>query len=389
VSDVRHAEAGPGRALLLALTVALALGVRDTAAPPIAGAARLDLTRVAAGLRRPVDLTPAPGDPRLFIVEQTGRVRILERGALRPRPFIDVSDRLSHGNEQGLLGIAFHPGYARNGLVYINYTDRDGDTHVVGFHVAADRNAVDPASEMSILTVPQPYSNHNGGQLIFGPDGKLYVPLGDGGSAGDPHGNAQNLGALLGKILRLDVDGAAPYRIPPDNPFVGRRGARPEIWAYGLRNPWRVAFDPTGRDLYIGDVGQDMWEEVDVAPARQGGINYGWNALEGTHRYYRGAAPSPSAWKPIEEYSHADGCCVIGGRVYRGSIPRLRGLYFYADECSGWIASFRARDGAATERTRWSLPRRLTPSAFGEDAAGELYVLDLGGRVYRISGATP
>ena len=368
------------------LRLALLLAGVVAAAPSCSRGAELQTKVVVSGMSRPVDLTVAPGDPRLFIVEQIGRIRILDNGKLRTEPFLDLRGQVSGGNEQGLLGMAFHPHYRDNGFVFVNYTDRHGDTHVVRYHVRADRNAVDPASATTILFVRQPYSNHNGGQLLFGPDGMLYVPLGDGGKGGDPHRNGQNLGALLGKILRLDVDHGSPYAIPPDNPFVHRAGARPEVWAYGLRNPWRVAFDPTGEWLYIGDVGQDQWEEVDVAPVKRGGLDYGWNGWEGTHRYDTSVTIDPPPLGPALDYPHANGCCVIGGRVYRGSVAALRGLYFYADECGGWLASFRWNGSAAVERVTWTTAPRITPTAFGEDAAGELYVLDLGGKVLRITG---
>lgn len=370
---------------------AVALLVPGLAAP-CAAAPQLELELVVRGLERPVDLAVAPGGTRLYIVEQRGRIRVVENGRLREQPFLDIVDRVSHANEQGLLGLAFHPRFASNGLLFVNYTDRDGNTNVVRYRVSRDGRVADPATAKRILFVKQPYANHNGGQLLFGPDSMLYVPLGDGGSGGDPHGNGQNLSTLLGKLLRIDVDHGSPYAIPAGNPFA-RGGGRPEIWAYGLRNPWRVAFD-SGL-LYIADVGQDQWEEVDVSPARQAGINYGWNWYEGDHAFRTrgswfgdGAPPLRSAlnW-PAVEYSHVDGCSVIGGRVYRGSVAGLRGLYFYADECGGWIESFRWRNGRVEERTRWRAEPLATPTAFGVDARGELYVLDLVGRVFRIAGA--
>jgi len=362
-----------------------ALSLLAVVSPACAPAAEILLERVADGLARPVDLVTASGDARIFIVEQPGWVRVVEHGRLRREPFLDVSDRVSHGNEQGLLSLAFHPRYRTNGLLYVNYTDRDGNTNVVRYRVLPDRSAVDPATATRILFVPQPYANHNGGHLLFGPDSMLYIPLGDGGSGGDPHGNGQNLGTLLGKLLRVDVDHGTPYSIPPDNPFVHRRDARPEIWAYGLRNPWRIAFD-AGR-LYIADVGQNQWEEVDVAPEREAGVDYGWNLFEGNHVYAGHAAPARVALRsPVVEYSHREGCCIIGGRVYHGSVEALRGMYLYSDECSGWIAGFRWRQGRAADPARWRPSASLSPTAFGEDARGELYILDLGGKVYRIAG---
>jgi glucose/arabinose dehydrogenase len=355
--------------------------------PACAPAAQLRLELAADGLERPVDFVAAPGDSRLFIVEQWGRIRVLENGRVRPEPFLDLSDQVSRGNEQGLLGLAFHPRFASNGLLFVNYTDRNGDTHVTRYRVTRDRRFADPATATTILFVQQPYANHNGGQVLFGPDSMLYIPLGDGGSGGDPHGNGQNLKVLLGKLLRIDVNRGTPYAIPPDNPFARSGKGRPEIWAYGLRNPWRIAFD-SGL-LYIADVGQNQWEEVDVAPAREAGINYGWNRFEGNHVFPAriGARPRLDAHAPALEYSHGQGCCIIGGHVYRGSVAALRGQYFYADECGGWIESFRWRNGRAEERTRWRFGPRIHPSAFGVDARGELFVLDLDGRVFRIAGA--
>jgi glucose/arabinose dehydrogenase len=372
----------PWSLVLLALA---GCAVSGTAAP------RLDLELAVGGLERPVDLVTAPGDSRLYIVEQRGRIRVVDHGRLRREPFLDISDRVSNGNEQGLLSLAFHPRFASNGQLFVNYTDRDGNTNVVRYRVSADRRIADPATATRILFVDQPYANHNGGHLLFGPDSMLYVPLGDGGSAGDPHGNGQNLGVLLGKLLRIDVDHGSPYSVPADNPFVRTRGARPEIWAYGLRNPWRIAFD--SGDLYIADVGQNRWEEVDVAPALRGGIDYGWNEYEGNHEFRgsrswlgRSAPPRAERRGPVIEYSHSDGCCVIGGLVYRGPVMALRGLYFYADECGAWIETFRWRNGRAEDRTRWRTDKLTSPTAFGVDARGELYVLDLSGSVFRIAG---
>jgi len=244
---------------------------------------------VASGLDHPVHVTSPPGDPRLFVVEQPGRIRVIENGRLLDRPFLDLTDRVRTGYERGLLSVAFHPHYATNGRLLVNYTDLlHGDTRVEQYLVSSDRNRADPASARLILTVRQPYANHNGGLVLFGPDGMLYIGMGDGGSAGDPHGNGQNLGTLLGKMLRIDVDRGSPYAIPPDNPFVGRPGMRGEIWAWGLRNPWRFCFDPPTRSLYIADVGQNRYEEVDVATTagqRGRGDNFGWNIMEGTHCY--------------------------------------------------------------------------------------------------------
>jgi hypothetical protein len=265
----------------------------------------------------------------------------------------------------------------------VDYTDTAGDTRVERYRVSADPNVADPGSAKPILFVDQPYANHNGGLVVFGPDRKLYIGLGDGGSGGDPQGNGQNHGTLLGKLLRIDVDAGDPYAVPPDNPFVGTNGARGEVWAYGLRNPWRFAFDREAGRLYIADVGQSSREEVDVVPAASGGLNYGWNVMEGDECYGAGSCNQAGLTLPVLAYSHADGCSITGGYVYRGqSIPALRGTYFYSDYCSGWLKSFRY-DGGVTEQRDWSIGLGSVLS-FGEDSAGELYVLTAGGTVYRL-----
>ncbi|MGH7675389.1 MAG: PQQ-dependent sugar dehydrogenase, partial [Gemmatimonadales bacterium] len=280
---------------------------------------------------------------------------------------------------------AFHPRYAQNGYFYVNYTDNNGNTRVERYRVSADPDSADPASDTLVLFIDQPYSNHNGGHILFGPDSMLYVAMGDGGSGGDPHGYGQSRATLLGKLLRIDVDGGAPYAVPPDNPFVGVAGARPEIWALGLRNPWRIAFDSVAGLLYVADVGQNRWEEVDVAPAQAAGLNYGWNVMEGAHCYNTGSCATSGLVLPALEYGHSDGCTVIGGYVYRGSrSPTLAGHYFYADYCSGWLRSFTYGGGAVLERRRWDVPALGNVLSFGEDAAGEIYVLSANGNVWRI-----
>lgn len=343
------------------------------------------LRLIAEGLAEPVFLTHA-GDARLFIVEQPGTIRILENGRLLPEPFLDIRARVNDSaNEQGLLGLAFHPRYAENGFFFVNYTGANNETVIARFSVTSDPNRADPASEKVILTIEQPYRNHNGGDLAFGPDGYLYIGMGDGGSAGDPENRAQNLRSLLGKMLRLDVDNGDPYRIPPDNPFVTRVDARPEIWAYGLRNPWRFSFDRATGDLYLADVGQNAYEEVSFQPAGSaGGENYGWRFFEGTHGFKDAADAPPDVVPPIAEYGRDDGCSVTGGYVYRGAaLPELNGVYFFGDYCSGLIWSLQ-RNGSAWVRETFG-DTDFTLSSFGEDAAGELYVLDhRGGGVYRI-----
>ena len=247
------------------------------------------LQTVVEGLDFPVWLTSPPGDPRLFVVEKGGRVVIVENGAVLPTPFLDLRGQVSTGSEQGLLSLAFHPGYSSNGRFFVNFTDTAGDTRVVEYRVSpGDPGRADPGSARVVLAIEQPFANHNGGLVLFGPDGMLYVGMGDGGSGGDPQGNGQNLGALLGKMLRIDVDGAQPYAVPDDNPFVDTAGARPEVWAYGLRNPWRFSFDRDTGDLYIADVGQNRVEEVNAVSGAGGGLNYGWNVMEGTRCFEPG-----------------------------------------------------------------------------------------------------
>ena len=352
-----------------------------------------EAVRLFTGLSSPVDLQAPPGDTsRVFIVEKTGRIRIAKHGVLLARPFLDISALVSTGSEQGLLGLAFHPSYASNGKFFVDYTNLAGDTRVEVYTVSSDPDSAVP-SGTTILAVDQPYSNHNGGQIAFGPDGFLYIGLGDGGSAGDPQGNGQSLATLLGKILRIDVDGAAPYAVPPTNPFVGRSGARGEIWSYGLRNPWRFSFDATSGAMWIGDVGQDAWEEIDVEPAGSGGRNYGWNRTEGTHCYPGGfSCDTTGIARPLLEYGHDAGCSVTGGYVYRGSaLPELDGTYFYGDFCTGMIRSARLVGNAATEMQDWTTVLRRASggalnqlSSFGVDARGDLYFLLLDGDIYRL-----
>jgi glucose/arabinose dehydrogenase len=345
---------------------------------------------VGWGLRFPVYLPAPAGDARLFIVEKGGAIRIVKDGALQPAPFLSLADRVSTGGEQGLLGLAFDPAYAASGRFVVHYTDVNGNTVVSMFRVSAgDPDLADPASEAVLLTVEQPFANHNGGQILFGPDGMLYIGLGDGGSEGDPGGRGQAVTDLLGDILRVDVSSGTGYTVPADNPFVGRTDARPEIWSYGLRNPWRFSFDRATGDLYIADVGQDAWEEVDVATAADGagrGTNFGWNPTEGTHCYATPACDPGAFTLPLLEYSHSEGCSITGGYVYRGAaIPALQGHYFYSDFCRGWVRSFRVQDGKAVEQQQWSalVPGGSIPG-FGQDAAGELYILTAEGQVFRI-----
>jgi glucose/arabinose dehydrogenase len=348
------------------------------------------LNEIITELKSPVYVTHAgDGSGRLFIVEQDGYIQIAQNGAVQEKPFLDVRSLVTReGLEQGLLGLAFHPNYAENGQFFIYYTAVDGKNTVAEYRVSAGNpDRAETGSAQILLAIDDPYGNHNAGQLAFGPDGYLYVGTGDGGSAGDPHGNGQNGHALLGKMLRLDVDNGTPYRIPPDNPFVGNNDFMPEIWAYGLRNPWRFSFDRETGDLYIGDVGQGNWEEIDFHPATsRGGDNYGWNILEGTHPY-SGVLVSVGLIQPIAEYSHEDGCSVTGGYVYRGEmLPGLRGWYLFGDWCSGIIWTTRP-DDAGNWHTAWLMNTGKMISSFGEDEAGELYVVDYTGSILSLHSA--
>ena len=357
--------------------------------PPLPGeTGTLELQLVASGLSSPLYLTTPAGDPRLFIVEQEGRIRIVKNGQLPATPFLDITGSVGAGGERGLLSVAFHPSYATNGYFYVDYTDNNGDTRIERYTVGPNPDIADVASAKLILFIAQPYSNHNGGLVTFGPDGMLYIGMGDGGSGGDPQNRAQNPDSLLGKLLRIDVDHGDPYAIPAGNPFATSGGA-PEIWALGLRNPWRFAFDRAAGLLYTADVGQDLWEEVSVAPAGQGGLNYGWRMMEGTHCYNPNPCSTTGLVQPVVEYGHADGCSITGGFVYGGTrAPSLVGQYFYSDYCSGWVRSFSYANGAVTGQTSWSLNVSLgNVLSFGEDSAGELYVLTAGGSVYHIAPA--
>ena len=380
---------------VIAAALAAAGVVRPARAADFAPAQGIALETVATRLDHPVDVAFAPGDRRMFVVEQPGRIRIVEGGRPLPRPFLDLTDRVGWGGERGLLSIAFHPRYARNHQLFVDYTDRHGDTRIERYTVGADSSRAERSSAKLLLTIPQPYANHNGGLVAFAPDGMLWIGMGDGGSQGDPHGNGQNPQALLGKMLRIDVDHGDPYAIPRDNPFADGRGGRPEIWALGLRNPWRYAFDRESGQVYIADVGQNLWEEVDVEPVMAAGLDYGWNLMEGLHPYRREASPARSLTPPAVEYGHADGCSITGGVVYRGErVPALAGAYLFADYCGGWIRSFRFEGGRAVDLREWVAAdgRPLDagrPVSFGVDAAGEVYVASLDGRIFRIVAARP
>ena len=372
-------------ALLLAALAACS-GDNPSDPPPTPDGIRLE--EVASGLQSPVYLTAPAGDARLFVVEQPGRIRVVENGTLASTPFLDITDRVLAGGERGLLSMAFHPRYAQNGFFFVYYTDRSGDIRVERFRVSADRGRADAASARTILTVPhRDASNHNGGLVAFGPDGFLYLGTGDGGGGGDPRRNGQNPSSLLGKLLRLDVDGAEPYTIPAGNPFAARSGGRPEVWATGLRNPWRFSWD--AGTLFVADVGQSAWEEVNAVAATAAGVNYGWNTMEGAHCYAASTCDTTGMTLPVLEYGHGEGCSITGGFAYRGSdIPGLRGHFFYSDYCQGWVRSFRLAEGRVADRREWEVGDVGNVTSFGEDSRGELYLLASGGRVLRVRPAT-
>ena len=353
--------------------------------PPPTGTPTLAVVDTFAS---PVYLTSPPGDTaRLFVVEQAGRIVIVKSGTTLSRPFLDITGRITFGGEQGLLSVAFDTGFANNRRFFV-YFVRNGDLRIVRYNAAAsDPDSADEATADTVLKIAHPgQSNHNGGQLQIGPDGMLWIATGDGGGGGDPDNNGQNKHTLLGKVLRLNVSGASGYTIPADNPGVSDTSFAPEVWAYGLRNPWRISFDRQTGDLYIGDVGQNLWEEVNVSPAPQRGkaVNYGWDIMEGTHCYPNDPCTNPGVL-PFVEYSHAGGACTVaGGYVYRGTaLSSLVGHYFYADFCTGNISSFAYPSATVTDRSPQLRPGGNV-SAFGQDARGELYILQLGGPVYKI-----
>jgi glucose/arabinose dehydrogenase len=334
---------------------------------------------ITSGLTGPVFMTQPLDDGRIFVVEQGGRIRVVRNGVLQTTPFLDISARVRSGGEQGLLSVAFHPQYATNHFFYVYFnapTTGNGVIRIERFTTTANPEVADPATSKLIITTPHiDFGNHNGGLVSFGPDGMLYAALGDGGSGGDPLGNGQNFNALLGSLIRLDVDHGDPYAIPTNNPFVGQAGRRGEIWAKGLRNPWRYAFDAATSLLYIADVGQDLHEEVNVVPTASAGLNYGWNVREGLSCYNATSCSSTGFTSPIIDFAHGPACSVTGGYVYRGTaIPAITGHYFYSDYCAGFLRSFRYENGAAVDQKDWGLTSSAV-SSFGKDFAGELYMI--------------
>ncbi len=349
--------------------------------PPTPAPLTLALAPFASNLASPTFLTAPPGDARQFIVERAGRILLMQNGTLLAQPFLDIRPVTDVTGEGGLLSLAFDPNYATNGRFYVYRTDANHNIVVERYTVSADPNRADAASGLAIIRIPHPtYTNHFGGLVAFGPDGYLYLGTGDGGSAGDPPGNAQNLNSLLGKLLRLDVSNASaavPYTIPATNPYRGQAGTRPEIWASGLRNPWRFTFDAD--KLYIADVGQDQREEVDLASSAQGGLNYGWNRMEGNSCYGAQSCDRTGLALPVLDYSHSDAgspCSITGGFVYRGTaIPELAGRYLYSDYCAGFLRSFLGTGGSASEQRDWNLAKPGQVVSFGRDGQGELYML--------------
>ncbi|MCU0491706.1 MAG: PQQ-dependent sugar dehydrogenase [Chloroflexaceae bacterium] len=375
----------------------------------------LSLTGSINGFSSPVHLTHAgDGSGRMFVVEQAGRIRIVRNGAIVPTPFLDINSLVSSpssggGSEEGLLSVAFPPGYANSRRFYVYYTNRDSNIVIARYRVTgSNADVADPNSAQVLFTIPHPgQRNHNGGQLAFGPDGFLYIGTGDGGGGGDPDGNGQDRSTLLGKMLRVDVEGnpTGPYTIPPSNPYVNTAGsvrcqpydvANPpagfcqEIWAWGLRNPWRFSFDRQTGDMYNGDVGQQRREEINFQPAGQGGLNYGWNTMEGRVCYPSGdtSCNQNGLTLPVIDYNRQQGTSVTGGYVYRGTrFPRMQGIYFYADFGNGNLWGFRMQNGQATSNTLL-LPVGEPISSFGEDEAGNLYVVNYGGSIALLTDST-
>jgi len=374
-------------------------------------AKELKVMKLVEGLHKPIYLTaPENSSDTLFIVEQHGVVQRLINGEVATSALLNIRNRVHQpkmpGDERGLLGFALHPQFSKNGRIFVNYVNKKDSTVIAEYKVDPKTRIADEKKEKIILKFQQPYSNHNGGQLAFGPDGFLYIAVGDGGYAGDPHENGQNIETIFGTILRIDIDGKTPYEIPVDNPFLNEKKAKGEIYWYGLRNAWRFSFDANTGDLYIGDVGQSSWEEIDYLPAKSPGANFGWNKMEGAHCYPPGEdCEKDGLVLPIFEYPNnanfmktligwdqndAQGCSVTGGYVYRGSqIPELYGHYIFGDYCTGKVWSFIVKNGISQNFAEWKingLEKDLYLSSFGEDGKGELYIVNHTGSIYKISG---
>ncbi|MCI3935160.1 PQQ-dependent sugar dehydrogenase [Streptomyces sp. AN091965] len=377
--NVRTRSSAIVGALCLVASLALTTASADERAAP-GQAPKVALTKVATA-QNPIAGTAGPGGT-VWIAERAGTVRVLDAKGLG-KPVLDISKETTTDGERGLLGIAFDKRFAH---FYISFTNLEGTSVVDEFAVRHGR--IRPDTRRTVLTQTQPYANHNGGDIKFGPDGYLYIAFGDGGAGGDPHGNGQNLDTLLGKLLRIDPRGGKPYAIPRDNPFVNDPKARDEIWSYGLRNPWRFSFDAGTGDLLIGDVGQSAWEEIDWAPARsKGGENYGWSQMEGTHPFRGGTEPANHV-PPVHEYDRNGlGCSVTGGFVYRGrAVPALRGQYVYSDYCDGTLRTLRIENGKVTGTSDLGVNGGEVVS-FVQSRKGELYALDIGGSIHRIDPA--
>ncbi len=380
-----------------ALVVAAALvACMDSQAKPVDADAgggapgSMQLEQVGESFRSPVYLAAPVGDARLFVVEQAGRIRIMKNGQTLSQPFLDISSRVSSGGERGLLSMAFHPDYRSNGYFFVNFTDTNGNTRVERFRVSANPDIADSQSSKLIIGIDQPFGNHNGGLVMFGLDGYLYVGTGDGGSGGDPKRNGQNPRALLGKMLRLDIDKGDPYAIPSGNPYADGSAGKPEVWAIGLRNPWRFAFDAPSGLLYIADVGQNELEEVDVVPASRAGVNYGWNIMEADQCYNSSSCSKSGLELPKVSYKHmGSACSVTGGFVYRGTkIPAITGHYFYSDYCAGGLRSFRYENSSVANATDWKIDNIGHVVSFGVDASGEMYIIAESGKIYRFAGVS-
>ena len=374
------------------VTQVFTLTVTDTPAEP--GYPVLELHTVATGMSHPLYVTSPPGDrSRLFVVERTGAIRIIKNGVLQPTAFLDITARVSTGSEQGILGMAFPPDYATSRYFVVYYVDPAGTTVLSRFHVGSAASDVALSGEETLLTIPQPGGDHNGGMLAYGQDGNLYLSVGDGGCCGDPGGHGQDRTELLGSILRLDVGPTGPYQIPATNPWANHGVFRHELWNYGLRNPFRFSFDRQTGDMYIGDVGDENREEIDVLPGTSvGGENLGWRIMEGKECFGGGTSCDKSGLTlPVWDYSHSVGCSVIGGFVYRGvAIPALQGTYFYLDYCGAWVETFRWTFGAASSGRRYQwLNSSEFPNSFGEDADGELYITTEAGNVFKIVARIP
>lgn len=377
---------------VVAIAVALSLlsnGCSDGSNEPAGPGAALRASLVLDGFSHPVFVVSPPGDHgRLFVVERTGQIRIIKNGTLLATPFLDISDKVSDGPTQGLLGLAFAPDYATSHMFVLHYVDPNLDVKIARFHAASASADVADTTEDHLLSVPQVTGDHNGGMVAFGKDGYLYISIGDGGCCGDPEGHGQDRSELLGSILRIDVPTTGPFEVPPSNPWATDIEIAQELWNYGLRNPWRFSFDRSTGDLYIADVGEGSHEEVNVIPhTSTGGENLGWRTVEGMDCYNDEPCDLTGTTLPVLQYDHSEGCAVMGGYVYRGSaIPALQGTYFYADFCSGFVRSFKWVGGQATEKQEYQgfLPVGSQPTSFGEDAEGELYITTEGGEVYRI-----